>query len=75
MLKLEDIKVGMRVDYKDLSEIYDTLIILTDFNGDVGTIVYIGDEDTEESYNVYMQLKEICTVYNSLDDEETSWDE
>jgi hypothetical protein len=75
MLKLEDIKVGMRVNPRDLSEIYDTLIILTNFNNHVGEIVYIGESDTEESGRIYDSLTEICSVYNDSEELEASWDE
>jgi hypothetical protein len=74
MLKLEDIKVGMRVNPDDLREIYHTLIILANFEGDIGEILYIGDVDTKESYDIYMSYDNTCTVYH-IDEEEELWDE
>ena len=74
MLGINDIKVGMRVDPKDLDEIYYTLIILSDFKENTGVIVYIGEPNTVEATNIYTNLDGICTVYNN-NDEEVSWDE
>lgn len=75
MLKLEDLKVGMRVSVSELANIFYKLIILTDFDKDnKGKIVYIGEPNTSESTNLYNSLEEICTVYN-VDESEVSWDE
>lgn len=74
MLGINDIKIGMRVNPRDLDEIYYTLIILSDFEGEEGIIVYIGEPNTKEATNIYNTLDNICTVYNN-DDEEASWDE
>lgn len=74
MLRLEDLKVGMRVNPDDLDDIYYKLIILTNFIGDVGEIVYIGEPNTAESNRIYKAYDGICTVYN-VDEEEVCWDE
>ena len=74
MLRAEDVKVGMRVNPKDLDNIFYTLIILSDFVGDIGTILYIGEPNTAEATRIYSTIDNICTVYNN-NDEEASWDE
>jgi hypothetical protein len=70
MLKLEDIKVGMRVNPDDLDEIYNILIILTNFDdNDVGEIVYIGQPNTIEADTLYSTLREICTIYHTVNED------
>jgi hypothetical protein len=64
MLSLSDIKVGMKVNPRDLDEIYDTLIILANFEGKIGEILYIGQANTSESHYVYTHYDGICTVFN-----------
>lgn len=74
MLSKEDIKVGMRVNPRDLDSICYTLIILDDFKDGLGVIRYIGEPNTEESHRLYSTLHDICTVYNN-DDEVADLDE
>jgi hypothetical protein len=75
MLKLEDIKVGMRVNTQDLIEIYDVVIILTDIKDHVGKIIYIGEPDTDELENIYKGVDNVCPIFNRSEDLEVDWDE
>lgn len=67
ILRAEDVKVGMRVNPKDLADIYYTLIILADFQGDRGVVMYVGEPNTAEATRLYSTLDDICTIYNSDD--------
>lgn len=79
MLKVEDLKVGMRVNPKDLEGIIGVAFILTDFLEEIGTIAYIGEPYTDECSRISDKItssgKSICTYYEPYDDEEVSWDE
>ena len=67
MLRAEDVEVGMRVNHKDLADICYTLIILADFQGDRGVVIYVGEPNTAEVKRLYSTLDDICTIYNSDD--------
>ena len=68
--KLEDLKVGMHVKKSELSDIFDTLFILTDSQQVPGTdldvegnLVYFGTDGTEESIYWFNQTeKGICPI-------------
>lgn len=76
MYKVEDLKVGMIVKIRDLKEIYDTVIILTDIEGKEckehrGRIIYIGEPDTQELRNAISSITtNQCTVYNIKGEED-----
>ena len=78
MLKLEDLKVGMRASILDLEKITGTAFILVDVESSIGTIVYIGEPYTDESTDIVLSLqkqgKSVCTIYEPYDSE-VSWDE
>ena len=68
-LKLEDLKVGMYVEIDQLTEIYDTAIIveLSDKDDSGGVIQFIG-EPNRKSYNglghLYEPGKSIAPIYH-----------
>ena len=67
-LKLEDLKIGMRVNAIQLDNIYDTYIILNDisFNKNkhtIGTIAFIGETVTDDAANLFTPGASICTIY------------
>lgn len=76
MYKVEDLKVGMVVKIRDLKEIYNTVIILTDIEGEIckehkGRIIYIGEPDTKELRNAISSITtNQCTVYNIKGEED-----
>lgn len=69
--KLEDLHVGMHVKKSELSDIFDTLFILTDSQQVPGTdldvegnLVYFGPWNSAESYYWYHEShKPICPIY------------
>lgn len=79
MLKAEDVKVGMRVNPKELWNIVGVAFILTNFEGDIGEVVYKGEPYTEECERIADEITSrnggICFYYEPYDDEEVSWDE
>lgn len=76
MLKLEDISLGMRVRPEELWHIYDTVIILTNFDEkkETAEIVYIGEPNTGELIAIEEQIrlekKAMCCVYLVSEEEE-----
>ncbi len=64
--KLDELKKGMLIEDKDqLSEIYDTWIIMTrQSSKEPYTIEFIGKETTTESDKLFTLGKQICPVYN-----------
>ena len=80
MLKLEDISLGMRVRPEELWHIYDTVIILTNFNEkkETAEIVYIGEPNTDElialEEQIRLEKKAMCCVYLAQEEEETIHD-
>lgn len=71
MFRLEDLKIGMRVNPKDLQNIYDVTIVLGDFDNtnSVGTIKYIGKSDTQEVLDICLKTNPRCVIYNTKDEE------
>lgn len=72
--RLNEIYVGMHIDdHRQLSEVYDTWVIMTkDIDKEGYTIGFIGDEPTEESDKLFKHPAGVCPVYNSsegLDDD------
>ncbi len=78
-LKLEDLRIGMEVDIDQLSEIYDTVIVLTSdsYESNTGTIEFIGNEHNEESHRIINSGKVIASIFHSsqLLDREVVFDE
>lgn len=79
--KLEDLEIGMEADEEQLSDIYDTWIILykpvdkqLEHDGIIG---FIGEEPTDESYRLHNDNNIIIPIYhNSMDlDGDISYDE
>ncbi|MCR5788776.1 MAG: hypothetical protein K6G83_02715 [Lachnospiraceae bacterium] len=68
MLSLDDIKVGMRVFKEQLSNIYDTWIIIYRPKNlqmqEDGIIGFIGKETNEEAAALYTQDNVITPVFN-----------
>lgn len=79
--KLEDLKIGMRVTILELSEIYDTYIILINteslgINDLKGDIAYIGKELTPESTRIVMSHKTFGVYNDSMEVEgDVSYDD
>lgn len=63
---LEDLYIGMEIkDKKQLSDIYDTWIMLVKNSNSEGyTIKFIGKETTAESDKLFTQGNVVCPVYN-----------
>lgn len=67
--KLEDLKLGMVVSAEQLSEIYDTWIILakpknSNYKHGEGVISFIGKEANSESEKLYNGKNIIIPVFN-----------
>lgn len=64
--KLEDLKIGMKINSKDqLSDIVDTWIIMTRrSSNEPYTIEFIGEETNMESDKLFAQGKQVCPVFN-----------
>lgn len=83
-LKLEDLKVGMRVKSHQLDRIYDTHILLTNltegFDGITyylrGQYMFIGTEQDDEYEKARGMCGGICFIYNEEPEEaeETPWE-
>ncbi len=82
--RLEDLKVGMTVSNKELSKVYDKLIILinthhsdSDWSEVFGTIAYIGDEVPENAKEIREKAKGIMPIRNKSMDllDEVCYDE
>lgn len=82
--QFQDLKVGMTVSNKELSEIYDKLIILTDtyhseadWNEVFGKIAYIGNEVPENIKEIRESAKSIMPIKNRSADllDEVCYDE
>lgn len=68
-LKLEDLKVGMKVAVSDLSSIVDTYILLKntevedgEVTGIIDSILYSQSKTAQEK----ISLGEVCCVYNDI---------
>lgn len=78
MFEVEDLKVGMIVKIKELKEIYDTVILLTDITNEsckdrTGRIVYIGEPNTSELDSIFKGLSNFCTVYRVIEEVDGSY--
>ena len=69
---LDELKLGTKVYKKQLSEIYDTYIILTDVknteNGLYGIIGFIGSKVTNEVKKLRDKGTPMTSVYNNSDE-------
>jgi len=71
-LKLEDLKVGMRVYVRQLSDIHDIFIYLSDFKYEpevfdtVGIVAYFGNLSIQETG---LDQRNVCSIYNPLEEE------
>ena len=78
-LKLEDLKIGMEVDIRQLEEIYDTWIFLIseNYNSTTGIIKFIGKETNDESQKIFELGKVVSPIYHDslMMDEDVSYDE
>ncbi len=67
-LSINDISVGMKVYKNQLSEIYDTYIILTEVidtvDGLYGQIGFIGNEITDDVSKLRNEITPLTCVYN-----------
>lgn len=65
-LKLEDLKIGMEVEFDQLSDIYDTLILLTSdsYTANKGVIKFIGKPGSEEVRSIFKSGKVIAPIYH-----------
>lgn len=66
---VDELYIGMEVAESQLSEIYDTYIILTNVKDTlddlIGTIGFIGKEITKEVENLRNPLIPITSIYNN----------
>lgn len=64
--KIDDLYIGMEIrDKKQLSDIYDTWILLVkNENSGTYTIQFIGKETNAESDRLFSQGNIVCPVYN-----------
>lgn len=69
MLHLGDIRLGMRVRPEELWHIYNTVIILTNFDekNETAEIVYIGKPNTDKlialEERIRLEKKAMCCIY------------
>ena len=72
MLRAEDVEVGMRVNVKDLWDIIGVAFLLTNFEGEVGEVMYKGEPYTEECDRIAKEIVSrnsgICFYYDSGED-------
>ena len=70
MLSIDDIKVGMRVNPRQLDDILYTYILLTNKSDETNdsVIIYIGDEDIDKFQEFRKKYSSLCVVYNTEDD-------
>ena len=77
--KLEDLKLGMKVTDDQLSDIYDTymLIAYDSMEDEAGTLVFIGKEMNKEYDEIVSSGKRVCPIYISREEAEElySYDE
>lgn len=77
----EDVKVGMRVSDKQLSNIYDKLIILVNTKDigmeTFGDVAYIGNDVPDNIIKIRESTGEIMSIFNDLDEarDEVVYDE
>lgn len=80
MYRVEDLKVGMIVKIRDLKEIYNTVILLTDITDEsckdrTGRIVYIGEPNTSELDSIFKGLSNFCTIYRIREEVDGSYEQ
>lgn len=77
--KLEDLQLGMEVSRKELSEIYDTymLIVYRNMTDTHGKLAFIGKDRNKTYHEIVSSGKPVCVVYNSKEEAEElySYDE
>lgn len=77
--KLEDLKLGMEVSRKELSEIYDIymLIVYRNMTDTHGRLAFIGKDRNKTYHKIVSSGKPVCIVYNSKEEAEElySYDE
>lgn len=72
---LEELEIGMKVSKEQLSEIYDTfMIIMYDCTTDeFGTLVYIGKNLNISCMEILFLGRTVCIVYNTI--EKLAWEQ
>ena len=68
-LSLDEIKVGMMVNPRQLDDILYTYVILankSDITGE-SEIIYIGEEDVDKFQSFRYSYPSLCVVYNTDD--------
>lgn len=72
MLKREDLKIGKQVEISQLSEIYDTMILIGSENmGDTsGEILFIGEKNSNDQRAIaaFHSGKVISPIYHDRDE-------
>ena len=65
--KLEDLQLGMEVTDEQLSDIYDTymLIVYDNIEDEVGTLIFIGKEMNKVYDEIVSSGKPVCPIYNN----------
>ena len=65
-LNLEDLKIGMQVEIEQLSDIYDTLIMvqMEEMTSKSGTIRFIGKGPCAESQSIYNEGKPVAPIFH-----------
>ena len=65
--KLEDLQLGMKVTDEQLSDIYDTymLIVYDNIEDEVGTLIFIGKEMNKVYDEIVSSGKPVCPIYNN----------
>ncbi len=78
-LKLEDLKIGMKVSAEQLSEIRDTWILVEEkaYGADSGVVRFVGMTPNDESQAVLDTGKPIACIFNDSEilDKEVIFDE
>ena len=77
--RLEDLRLGMQVTDEQLSDIYDThmLIVYGNMKDEVGSLAFIGKNRDKTYHEIVSSGKPVCVVFNSKEeaDELYSYDE
>lgn len=76
---LDELKLGMKVSRKELSEIYDTymLIVYRNMTDTHGKLTFIGKDRDKTYHEIVSSGKPVCVVFNSKEEAEElySYDE
>ena len=69
---LKDLKLGMEVSRRELSEIYDTymLIVYRNMTDTHGKLVFIGKDRDSTYHAIVSSGKPVCVVFNSKEEAE-----